>query len=420
MRFDTLSDWLGWQQQLHPASIDLGLERCGLVADRMGLRSFQFKLVSVAGTNGKGSCVAFMESILLAAGQRVGTYTSPHLLRYNERIRIAGDSVSDEDLISAFAAVDEGRGTTSLTYFEFGTLAAMSLFQQASLDVVLLEVGLGGRLDTVNLFDADVSVLTSIDLDHGDWLGTDRESVGFEKAGILREGRPAVCGDSDPPASVINHAAKLKTPLHRLNQDFSLVSDGQFVCWCCGQLKIADIPAPKLEGAHQRDNVAVAIAALTLLDVLDGTEPIRRGVPGATLPGRFQTLAHNPRIIIDVAHNPHAARALAETLRSETCSGSTHAFLGMLMDKDVNKVLENMGTVIDQWHVAGVGQPRGADRVYMERCVGSADLKGKCFFYDAMEEGYAGARQALGVADRLVAFGCFRTAAHVLRVETSI
>ncbi len=230
MRFDTLSDWLSWQLQLHPASIDLGLDRCGLVADRMGLREGDFKVVSVAGTNGKGSCVAFMESMLTAAGLRVGSYFSPHLLHYNERIRIAGAEVTDEDLLNAFAKVDDSRGDTSLTYFEFGTLAAMTVFQSAGLDVVLLEVGLGGRLDAVNLFDADVSVLTNIDLDHTDWLGPDRESVGFEKAGILRFGKPAVCGDLDPPSSVTEYASQLDVPLHQLNQDFCLEGDMGTYC----------------------------------------------------------------------------------------------------------------------------------------------------------------------------------------------
>ena len=192
MKFDTLGDWLSWQSQLHPVGIDLGLDRCGLVADTMGLRDYEFKVIAVAGTNGKGSCVAFMESMLAAASLRVGCYCSPHLLRYNERIRIAGKEVTDEDLLDAFSEVDNKRGKTSLTYFEFGTLAAMSVFKRSGLDVVLLEVGLGGRLDAVNLFDADVSVLTSIELDHIDWLGPDRESIGFEKAGILRAGKPAV------------------------------------------------------------------------------------------------------------------------------------------------------------------------------------------------------------------------------------
>lgn len=420
MRFDSLNDWLIWQDQLHPASIDLGLERCGQVADQMGLRSCQFKIVSVAGTNGKGSCIAFMESILRCANVRVGSYTSPHLLRYNERIRISGRPVGDEELMSAFAAVDEGRGSTSLTFFEFGTLAAMTLFQRSELDVVLLEVGLGGRLDTVNLFDAQVSVLTSIDLDHTDWLGPDRESIGFEKAGILRRGCPAVCGDPNLPASVVNHAAKLDAPLYQLNKDFSLDADGVFVCWNYGERAITDIPRPGLKGAHQLDNAAVAITALQFLSVFDDPDPIRRGVPAAFLPGRFQTVAQKPQVIVDVAHNPQAALFLAETLRNEECGGATHAFLGMLMDKDVDTMLDHMAPVIDHWHVAGVGSPRGADRAYMEARINSSNLVGTVSFYDRVEDAYPKVRPQLGVMDRLIAFGCFFTAAEVLRVETSI
>ena len=419
MRFDTLSEWLGWQQQLHPASIDLGLDRCGLVADRMRLRPCGSKLVSVAGTNGKGSCVAFMESTLIAAGLRVGSYLSPHLLRYNERIRIAGQDVTDKKLLSAFAEVDDARGDVSLTYFEFGTLAAMTLFRDARVDVALLEVGLGGRLDAVNLFDADVSVLTSIEVDHTDWLGPDRESVGFEKAGILRAGRPAVCGDSAPPASVISRVAELDVPYHQLHRDFNIESDGAVISWWSRERKIKDIPVPRLSGSHQLDNAAVAIAAVDLLGVLESPEPVRQGIPDATLPGRFQILQHNPRIIVDVAHNPHAARALAEQLRAGHSPGATFGFVGMLKDKDVASVLEIMSDVVDHWHIAGVEQPRGADRAYMQRNVAPLSLKGTPVFHDQVATGYLEARRRLGPTDRLIAFGSFYIAAHVLQVETS-
>ena len=419
MRFETLTGWLDWQQQLHPTSIELGLERCARVACRLGLSTDPFKLVSVAGTNGKGSCVVFMESILIAAGARVGTYSSPHLLRYNERIRIAGEPVTDRDLVDAFARVDDAREEVSLTYFEFGTLAAMVLFQCANLDVVLLEVGLGGRLDAVNLFDADVSVLTSIDLDHTEWLGPDRESIGFEKAGILRPGRPAVCGDLDPPCSITDHAARLGCSLHRLNQNFFIESSGEMACWWCADFEIRDIPVPTLRGTHQLHNLAVAIAALRLLGVMDDPQAVRCGSPRANLPGRFQTLARAPEIVIDVAHNPHAAKVLAETLRADGCLGTTHALLGMLVDKDVVKVLTIMRDVIDQWHIGGVLQPRGADRTFMEARAASTSLRGTPIYYDQVEQGYIEARRLLGETDRLIAFGCFYTAAHVLRVETS-
>ena len=277
MRFDTLPEWLGWQQQLHSASIDMGLERCGQVADHMGLRPCPFKIITVAGTNGKGSCIAFMESMLLSAGYRVGSYCSPHLLRYNERIRVDGEDATDAQLVGAFAGVDHGRGNTSLTFFEFGTLAAMTLFHGQELDIVLLEVGLGGRLDAVNVFDADVSVISSIDIDHTDWLGVDRETIGFEKAGILRAGRPAVSGDLDLPSSVTEHARKLQAPLHELNRDFNVVQHGPTFDWCSHERDIEDIPLPKLEGQHQLGNAAVAIAALSQAGLLenDGSRAMR-------------------------------------------------------------------------------------------------------------------------------------------------
>lgn len=419
MRFDTLSDWLSWQSQLHPVGIDLGLDRCGLVAERMGLRDYAFKVISVAGTNGKGSCLAFMESILSAAGLRVGSYYSPHLLRYNERIRVAGAEISDEELLQAFSEVDQSRGDISLTYFEFGTLAAMCVFKWTDLDVVLLEVGLGGRLDAVNLFDADVSVITSVDLDHTDWLGPDRESIGFEKAGILRPGKPAVIGDLDPPFSVTNHAAQLETPLYRLNKDFRLERDADTYCYCFREWVIDGIPAPAMEGSHQLDNASVAIAAVALLGLFDDVEPIRRGVSAALLPGRVHTLRREPLIIVDVAHNPHAVSALARALSNHRVQGETHAFLGMLNDKDVTATLRVMREIVDHWHIAGIAQSRGANRAHMEKCAGLAGLKGSPQFHDSLEKGYAEALRSLDAGDRLIAFGSFFTAAHVLRVETS-
>jgi len=306
-----------------------------------------------------------------------------------------------------------------LTFFEFGTLAAIILFKRAKLDVVILEVGLGGRLDAVNLFDADVSVLTSIDIDHTEWLGVDRESIGFEKAGILRSGCPAVCGDPDLPESVVTHAAKIGAPLYRLNTDFSLDFDGFSGCWHCDGREIREIPLPSLKGVHQIGNAAVAITTLHFLNVLDGAEPIRCGVPATCLTGRFQTISENPQVIVDVAHNPHASMALADALRDELCEGQTHALVGMLMDKDVTNILHNMSSVIDHWHIAGVVAPRGADRAYMETVIAKSNLRGTMSFYDQVEEAYNKIRQQILGVDRLIAFGSFYTAAEVLRLETS-
>ncbi|MGA9162956.1 MAG: bifunctional tetrahydrofolate synthase/dihydrofolate synthase, partial [Thiobacillus sp.] len=314
----SLADWLARLEQLHPNVIDLGLERVCRVRDAMGLAP-TFPLIIVGGTNGKGSTCAYLEAILGAAGYRTGLYTSPHLLRYNERVRIDGKEARDAELVAAFEKIDAARGETSLTYFEFGTLGAMAQFIDAGVDVAILEVGLGGRLDAVNVFDPTAAIVTSVDLDHMDYLGDSREQIGFEKAGIYRAGRPAICADPAPPASLIGHARHIGAALRCVGQDFSARREDDHWTFFGADVTWQALPLPAMPGAYQLRNAAGALAVLESLQAyLPVSEAaIRAGLARAQVPGRFQRIAHAPEVILDVAHNPEAARALAATLREQ-------------------------------------------------------------------------------------------------------
>lgn len=419
MRFECLSDWLSWQDRLHPTAIDLGLARCARVATRMGLRTPSFPIVSVAGTNGKGSSVLFMESILRAAGYRVGAYLSPHLLRYNERVRVDGEEVSDAELMRAFDAVDRQRLDTSLTYFEFGTLAAMDVFERARPDIVLLEVGLGGRLDAVNLFDAQLCIVTAIGLDHADWLGSERSGIALEKAGIFRRGRHAVCTESQPPQSLIDRARTVGTSLHRLGVDFSVQRRGDSWDWESDARVIAGLPPPGLAGDHQHENAAGAIMALSLLGEgfeID-EESIRTGVAQTRLAGRFQVLSGEPEVIVDVAHNVQAAESLARALRARACAGATHAVVAMFADKDIEGVMAAMSGVVDEWHLAGSSGPRAISAADLLMRVRGPALGQSLATHTDLQSAYEAMRSGLGSGDRGVVFGSFQTAAAVLRLE---
>jgi dihydrofolate synthase/folylpolyglutamate synthase len=360
-RFKTLAQWLQWQETLHPRKIDLGLARIGAVAGRMGVLRPAHAVIVVGGTNGKGSCVAMLEAILLAAGHRVGGYTSPHLLCYNERIRINGANIDDDSLCTAFQAVDDARQETSLSYFEFGTLAALHLFTAARLDVALLEVGLGGRLDAVNIVDADVAMVTSIGIDHVQWLGSNRESIAREKAGIFRPGRPAIGGEPSPPAGLRQAARTLGARWYGLGEQYDFVSgEGSWV-WRSASRHYADLPLPALVGSHQLTNAAGVLMALSLLQerLPVGVTAIRSGLQGVVLPGRCQRIPGTVERILDVSHNPDGARRLAEVLRVSPPTGRTHLVLGMLEDKDVGGYVAALLPVVDHWYPAGLDDERG-------------------------------------------------------------
>lgn len=414
MRFSTLAEWLQWLERLHPTEIDLGLERVSRVYQAMGIGQ-PYVAVAVAGTNGKGSCVAMLQAILGAAGYRVGAYTSPHLLRYNERVRIDAAEVGDDALCHAFARIDAARGETSLTYFEFGTLAALDIFDRSDLDVGLLEVGMGGRLDAVNVIEPDVALVTSIAIDHADWLGGDREAIGREKAGILRPHTPAVCSDPEPPASLLARAREIDADMKILGRDFGYENRDNSWDWRGPVRALGGLPMPRLQGPVQLRNAA---GVLMVLEELAGRLPvsereIRRGLGDVELPGRFQVLPGPVEEVLDVAHNPEAARFLATALAARPVSGPTRAVLAMLDDKDVAGVVGPMRALVDGWHVAGLAVPRGLGGEELAARMAEAGIAGARVYPDVA----AARRDALAAAGpggRVVVFGSFHTVAEAL------
>jgi dihydrofolate synthase/folylpolyglutamate synthase len=410
-----LDGWLAHIERLHPKTIAMGLERVAQVRDALGITQ-SCPVIIVGGTNGKGSTCALLEAILLAAGYRVGTYTSPHLLRYNERVRIDGRDASDAALCEGFAAVEAARGEVDLTYFEFGTLAAWVTFARAKLDVLVLEIGLGGRLDAVNVFEPDCSILTSVDMDHMEYLGDTREKIGWEKAHIFRPARPAVCGDPMPPVTVGEVAAGIGADLQIVGRDFGYEGDRQqWRYWGRGGTR-AGLAYPALRGANQLLNAASVITALDALRerLPVSNQAIRQGFALVELPGRFQVLAGRPAVILDVAHNPHAAAVLAENLSNMGFFPTTHAVFAMLRDKDMAGVCRRMTGRADVWHVAPLGGPRGASAEDVEHALRTAEAGGRIVRHESVAAAYAAAREAAEEGDRIVVFGSFHTVAEVM------
>ena len=422
----TLTEWLFYLEQLHPITIEMGLDRVDQVKDRLGLAP-DFPIITVGGTNGKGSTCAMMESILSCAGYRVGCYTSPHLLRYNERVRISRYEARDEDLCKAFEEVELARvgSAISLTYFEFGTLAAMQLFKQSGVDVVILEVGLGGRLDAENIFEPDCSVLTSIDLDHMDYLGSTREEIGFEKAGIFRGGKAAICSEAEMPASILRQAELIGADLMHIDSEFGYsVQDNQWSYWGPGGNRHA-LPHPALRGSYQLRNACTCLAAL---DVVRERLPtnmgdIRQGLLQVELPGRFQILPGLPVTILDVAHNPAAARTLATSLGSMGQYHKTFAIFAMLKDKDIPGVVTALKSVVDVWLVAGIDVSRGASADDLRQVLVSEGIvENGVMVIDFPDIGsaYAYACERASENDRICVFGSFYTVSGVLRYRDAV
>ncbi|WP_297482115.1 bifunctional tetrahydrofolate synthase/dihydrofolate synthase [Ferrovum sp.] len=411
----TLADWLAYLDRIHPRSMDLGLERVGRVRDLLGLFP-AFPILMVAGTNGKGSTCAYLRATLKAAGYRVGTYTSPHLVRYNERVVVDGIPVSDAQLCAAFARIETARQGISLTPFEFGTLAAVDIFQRTPVDVAVLEVGLGGRLDAVNLFEPTVSLLTGIALDHETWLGSTREAIGAEKAGIFRAGVPALCADPDPPLSLLARAAELETPLWLWGRDFTVERQAQGT-WTLNMphQTWSDLPAPSLSGDFQYRNAALALAALQRTAVRVTPEQGRRGIADVVLSGRFQTLRFSPQVILDVAHNPQAAQELAHNLGEVPCAGRTRLVLGMLRDKDRVGVVRALDTQVDDWYLADLHEERGACREEMEPEL--RGVRGTVQWHPSPEQAYGAACAAAVAEDRVVVCGSFVTVGKILALH---
>jgi dihydrofolate synthase/folylpolyglutamate synthase len=416
----TLDEWLAFIERQHAQPIALGLDRVRSVAQELKQRQ-TCPVILVGGTNGKGSTCAMLERILLAAGYRVGLYTSPHILHYNERVRIGGRPVADDALCQGFARVEQARvsrGDTPLTYFEFGTLCAWEVFAAEPLDAIILEVGLGGRLDATNIYDPDVAIVTGIDLDHMDYLGPTREDIGYEKAGIFRAGRPAICGDAHPPQRLVDHAAAIGADLQVLGRDFSFErQEGQWQ-FRGRQGRRSGLAFPALRGNRQLDNASCVLAALDELRerLPVAMQDVRRGLAEVELAGRFQVLPGRPAVVLDVAHNPQAARVLAENLGGMAFHPRTWAVFGMMRDKDVGGVVEALRGRIDHWLPATLAGPRAASAGELAEILAAAGIGGPMPTFASASAAFAYAQEQAGEDDRIVVFGSFLTVADVLRV----
>lgn len=422
VNLSNLSQWLDAIQALHPSEIELGLQRVRAVADRLGLTRPAPLVITVAGTNGKGSTVAMLDAILSAAGYRTGTYTSPHLLVFNERVRILGRMATDEELCDCFALIEARRGDISLTYFEFSTLAGLMLMEQARLDVAVLEVGLGGRLDAVNMVDADLTIVTSIGLDHQDWLGDNREDIGREKAGIFRSDIPAVSGDADTPQSIVLEASRLGAPLYRQGVDFGFTAQSAGWHWWGKDksgtgMTLQDLPRPPLDLI----NAATVLQALALQPLRVPQSAVAAGLESVTLDGRFQALRdprHGVAVRVDVAHNPHAAELLAEKLLAMRASGElqgqVRAVLAMMADKDQAGFYGVLESVVDIWYIAAFAQPRCLPALSLHERLEELGAKVSGPF-DTVAEAYAQACAQAGPEDLVLVTGSFGTVADVLQ-----
>ena len=409
----TLGQWLAWQEQLHPKRIELGLGRVRSVAQAMGLLATSARTVTVAGTNGKGSTAKLIATLLQAEGRSVALYTSPHLLNYNERVSINGELVDDAALCAAFCAVDAARGDTSLTYFEFGTLAALFLFRQANVDFQVLEVGLGGRLDAVNIIDTDCAVLTSIGLDHQDWLGSDLAGIAAEKLGIARADRPLVCGQIDPLADVPRQARQTGARVYQLGADFECAAGADAWTYSEPNLRWQALPLPRAAGGHQVGNAAVALqAAKQLLGRLPERRVAEVALTAAALPGRSQRIG---RVWLDVSHNAQAGGALAAQLRAAPCAGQRHLLLAMLADKDASAYLQTLSHSVDTVMCAGLSGERGRDAEQLRRAVSDA-WSDDVSLASTVGEGLAALQASAGPDDEIVVCGSFHTVAEALAV----
>ena len=408
-----LEAWLVLLEQRHPQAIELGLERCGSVYERLGSPRPAKKVFTVAGTNGKGSTVAYLAAMSGGLGQRYGTYTSPHIFRFNERISIMGEPVSDDELVRAFEQVEAARFDTSLTYFEFTTLAALLILQQSDLDCAILEVGLGGRLDTVNLVDTDCAVITPIGLDHQDFLGPDLLSIAAEKAGIIRSGAAVVCTETSPPEPVLQAALKLQAPVYRRGTDFDLFPhsgpDSDTLRFSLGDQSIS-VARPSMDGEHQLDNLAAALAALVLLnpDCFAEANGISDAIRGCRVPGRLQTVSSSPEFLLDVGHNELAAKAVAAFLKDNGRS-NTICVLAMLGDKSAEAVASALGEVCVQWLCADSNGERGQSGVVLARRVKTALPDAKVSSFGPLEDAMQKAQSAVGEDGTILVFGSFLT-----------
>lgn len=408
--FDTLEGWLKWQEGLHPQTIDLGLERVQRVFRALQPHYDKTTTITVAGTNGKGSCVAFLEFIYRAQGYRVGTYTSPHILNYNERIKIDGKPVADDLICSAFERIESVRDGVSLSYFEFGTLAALDIFSRTKLDVQLLEVGLGGRLDAVNIVDPDISIISSIGIDHADWLGETRELIGREKAGIFRTQVPAIISDPEPPESISEYANEIEAPAFFIGSDFDYRKHPKGWIWYTPDRQIDGLPEPNLKGEHQYRNAAAVVMAVTLLSsrLPISVDSIRQGIYSVELTGRFQFIDDEIPVLLDVGHNPQAVQTLVDYLSDNFPDKRIHAVFTMMKDKDILGVINIMKPLVHQWYFAPIkDNPRCASEAMMQEYFEQCKITGVDFGFSGLRDALDNAKAKAGKNDLLLVFGSF-------------
>jgi dihydrofolate synthase/folylpolyglutamate synthase len=412
MTAQTLEEWVHYISTIHAQEMELGLGRVGQVAAKLGLITPRCPVITIGGTNGKGSCVAGLEAVYRSQGYKVGAFTSPYLIRLNEEIRLDGVEASDEDFCKAFAKINAARGETSLTIFEFNTLAALEIFRHAKPDVILLEVGLGGRLDAVNIINADLTIVSSIALDHTHVLGNSRELIGFEKAGIFRADRPAVCGDFNPPLSLINHAQDIKAQLYCQDRDFHFTQYEDNWDWQSTKISYYQLPLPSLA----LQNMATVMMAVELLQMVlpVSREALDTAFSKVTLPGRLQIFPGVITRIFDVSHNPAAAQLLAKKLASMPCAGKTHAVFSMLADKDIVGTVQAVDALIDDWHIAALPVPRAAPLTILQESFFKAKLNKQIKPYPDIARAYQAAIDAANPGDRVIVFGSFYTVAEVI------
>ena len=409
MHFDTLQGWLNWQEGLHPLTIDLGLERVAAVYDALNPAHIKPLTITVAGTNGKGSCVAYLEAIYKTQGYRVGAYTSPHILKYNERIKINGKPVDDETICEAFTRLEAVRDNHSLSYFEFGTLAALDIFWRSGVDIQLLEVGLGGRLDAVNIIDPDIALVSSIGIDHVYWLGDNREAIGREKAGIFRSDIPAIVADPHPPESVIQTAQNKNAQLYCIDKDFGYHKEATTWSWFKGQKEFKQLPEPGLKGEHQYRNASAAILAIDLLNeqLPVSDEAICIGLQAVELPGRFQVIDDEIPILLDVGHNPEAVKTLVDFLQSNFPDKRVHAIFSMMKDKDIPGVLEIMKPVVYDWFFVPLANVRASTKESMRGMFLQSSIAKVSFGFSNFAEAFDAAKNQAISGDLLLVFGSF-------------
>ncbi len=420
MKYKTLDDWLAWQTTLHAREIELGLDRISRVASRLELLNCPFQVITVAGTNGKGSAVAMLSTILHHAGYKVGTYTSPHIIHYNERIRIGLRCVNDEQLCVSFEKINQAREDISLSFFEFATLTALDIFHNNNVDVAVLEVGLGGRLDATNIIDNDLAFVTSIGLDHTEWLGDTRELIGYEKAGIFRDNKPAICGDIEPPSSIQESADKAGAKLYQINQDFHYQVAKSSWSFVTQDYELHGLPLPNLSGAVQIRNAASVMMGLHCIkDKLPfHRDAIETGLREVTLEGRFQRIVKDCEIILDVAHNYDSAKILSENLSALPKPEKTIAVFAVLNDKDVDGIVSLLHGHIDEWYIAHVNSPRRMQVDEVEQSLMKQNSNTHVVKFDSVESAYSQAQMNASEGDRILVFGSIFTVSEVLASES--